>query len=335
MATFNLTGNTTVAELKKAFNDAFGSQIKVYQGGSEAGDTTNLSELGLKADGVLECRSSLTAGKFIERMAERGLKVAIWTRDYHVKVLEGLTLESTGKVKNMARKRDMEDMIAYQRKEDAAEAPAGSGATSGKKEMKTYTVELTDKVMMKIHWSKLDAEGLKELKSMMGTYDDLFEFEDIIDRLDDNWDLVMNEDQFRDGDRFNLKVTDEAGNVVYETKDPDSIIHPDDNDDDKWPQPKTPKREYGTYLAVVEDLKWFTLTGEFKTDNFNPSKFYLCSNQEIAAIFGEDMVDINQFYYGNQCLQMEEPEDYDDYGRNLYKVKYDKFGSDLEEIEAE
>ena len=30
MATLNLKGNTTVAELKKAFNEAFGSQIKVY-----------------------------------------------------------------------------------------------------------------------------------------------------------------------------------------------------------------------------------------------------------------------------------------------------------------
>ncbi len=115
MAKFDLRGDTTVAELKKAFNDAFGSQIKVYQGSSEADDTTNLSELGLKSNGDIECRGSLTAGKFIERMAERGLKVTIWTRDYYVKVLEGLTLESTGKVKNMARKRDMEDMIAYQR----------------------------------------------------------------------------------------------------------------------------------------------------------------------------------------------------------------------------
>ena len=121
MARFNLLGNITVAELKKAFNDAFGSQIKVYKGSSEAEDASCLSELGLKEEGVLECRSSLTVGRFIERMAERGLKVAIWTRDYHVKILEGLTLESTGKVKNMARKRDMEDMIAYQRKEDALE----------------------------------------------------------------------------------------------------------------------------------------------------------------------------------------------------------------------
>ena len=117
MAKFNLTGSKTVAELKKEFNEAFGSRIKVYNGGSVADDNETLGNLGLKEDAVFECRSSRTAASFIDSMKELGLKVTIWTRDYNVKVLDGLTLKSTGEIKNMATKKDMEDKIAYQREE--------------------------------------------------------------------------------------------------------------------------------------------------------------------------------------------------------------------------
>lgn len=118
MAKFNLTDNKTVAELKKEFNEAFGSRLKVYNGGSVADDNETLGNLGLKENTVFECRSSRTAASFIDSMKELGLKVTIWTRDYNVKVLDGLTLKSTGEIKNMATKKDMEDKIAYQREEN-------------------------------------------------------------------------------------------------------------------------------------------------------------------------------------------------------------------------
>lgn len=117
MAKFNLTGSKTVAELKKEFNEAFGSRLKVYNGGSVADDNETLGNLGLKEDTAFECRSSRTAASFIESFKELGLKVTVWTRDYNVKVLDGLTLKSTGEIKNMATKKDMEDKIAYQREE--------------------------------------------------------------------------------------------------------------------------------------------------------------------------------------------------------------------------
>lgn len=124
MAKLNMTSSMTVGELKKQFKDAFGSSLKVYKGGRVADDSLALSEIGLKADGALECRSSLTVASFINRMMnDHGLKVKVYTCDEWVACLDGLTLEATGKVKKNAVKADMESMIAYQRqdKEDSVD----------------------------------------------------------------------------------------------------------------------------------------------------------------------------------------------------------------------
>ena len=118
MAKFKLTGNKIVAELKKEFNEAFGSKLKVFDKNKVAEDTVTLGELGLKEDQEFECRSSRTAGSFIAAFAEMGLKVKIYTQDEWVAVLNGLTLESTGKVKKNATKADMEGMEGYQREFD-------------------------------------------------------------------------------------------------------------------------------------------------------------------------------------------------------------------------
>lgn len=129
MAKFNLTGSKTVAELKKEFNEAFGSRLKVYNKNKIAEETATLAELGLKEDTDFECRSSRTAGSFIAAFAEMGLKVKIYTQDEWVAVLNGLTLESTGKVKKNATKADMEGMEGYQREvvNEVEEANAREG----------------------------------------------------------------------------------------------------------------------------------------------------------------------------------------------------------------
>lgn len=114
MAQFELNENTTVADLRKEFNETFGAQIKVYNGRSVADESANLGTLGLSKEGVFICRSSLTVGSFIERMSEEfGLKVKVYTCDECVAVLDGLALESAGKVKKNAVKADMESMLAY------------------------------------------------------------------------------------------------------------------------------------------------------------------------------------------------------------------------------
>ena len=119
MAVLNLTKSTTVAQLKKEFNEMFGAVLRIYSGRSQAEETTTLGELGLSNEGTFECRSSLTVVRFIERMQnEFGLKVKVYTCDDWVAALDGLTLESAGKVKKNAVKSDMESMIAYQRTEE-------------------------------------------------------------------------------------------------------------------------------------------------------------------------------------------------------------------------
>lgn len=123
MATLHLTNTTTVENLRKQFNDAFGAQVKLYKGNKVADPADTLASLGLATEGDFECRSSLTVASFIERMKqEHGLKVKVYTCDEWVAVLDGLTLESAGKVKKNAVKADMENMIAYQRSNGGAEA---------------------------------------------------------------------------------------------------------------------------------------------------------------------------------------------------------------------
>ncbi len=121
MAVLNLTKNTTVEALRKEFFNAFGAQIKLYKGNKKAEMEDTLGDLGLTAEGEFECRSNLTVGSFIRRMAKNhGLRVRVYTSDEWVAVLDGLTIESAGKVKKNAVKADMESMIAYKHKTDTA-----------------------------------------------------------------------------------------------------------------------------------------------------------------------------------------------------------------------
>lgn len=121
MAKFELKKSTTVSEFTTSFNEAFGAQVRVYNGRSRTEGPELLGDLGLTNEDTFECRSSLTAGRFIERMKDEfGLTVKVYTCDFWVAVLDGLTLESAGKVKKNAVKADMDDMIAYQRAQEAA-----------------------------------------------------------------------------------------------------------------------------------------------------------------------------------------------------------------------
>lgn len=96
MATLKLTAKTTVAEVKKAFNESFGSQIVLFKRYCIAKDIAVLSDLGLKKDCKLDCSGNLTVGDFIKNMEEIGLKATVWTKDFNAKALDGLTLEETG-----------------------------------------------------------------------------------------------------------------------------------------------------------------------------------------------------------------------------------------------
>ena len=112
MATLHLTATTTVADLRKEFNEAFGAQVKVYNGNKAADVSSKLSELGLAKSGNMDCANSMIVDDFIATCKDTwGLKVKVYTSDEWVAVLGALTLEQAGKVKKNATKADMEKMI--------------------------------------------------------------------------------------------------------------------------------------------------------------------------------------------------------------------------------
>lgn len=121
---FVLKNSTKVSELKQAFNERFGSLLRVYEGRSQVDDAATLAEVGLTNEGTFEFRGNLQVGTFITRMVEEhGLKVKVYTSDDWVAVLEGLTLTASGLVKKNATKADMETMLA---------GPSEGAAASGK-----------------------------------------------------------------------------------------------------------------------------------------------------------------------------------------------------------
>lgn len=138
MATLNLTKSTTVAALRKEFNEAFGAQIRLYNGNKKAEMTDTLESLNLTKEDAFECRRSLTVASFIKQMAQQyGLKVKVFTCDDWVAVLDGLTLASAGKVKKNAVMDDMETMLAYQRTATTVENVEKQKNEMKEKEVKT------------------------------------------------------------------------------------------------------------------------------------------------------------------------------------------------------
>lgn len=112
MATFKITPETTVAELKEQFRNEVGGTLRIYSGRSEADDGATLVSLGAK-EGVLECRTSRTVGSFEKAFQdELGLKVKVYTKDNWVKVLDGITLESASKLPNGMTKAKMEEYVS-------------------------------------------------------------------------------------------------------------------------------------------------------------------------------------------------------------------------------
>ena len=114
LTSFNLKNIITVDDFRKQFFEAFGANIYIYQGRSKVSGNVTLGECGLTTEGVFECKANFTVGYFIEKMqADFGLKVKVYTSDNWVAVLDGLTLESAGKVKKNATKADMEKLMVY------------------------------------------------------------------------------------------------------------------------------------------------------------------------------------------------------------------------------
>ena len=165
------------------------------------------------------------------------------------------------------------------------------------------------------------------------TYDEL-NVNDEIDEVDadeatDYFDIeraetVMNYDVLCDCDTFSLEVRDENDNVVYKTKNPNSIkmynfykgefgtYNDDDNVDDDGVL-SSPLSNFnfknvpdGKYLIENFDLKWDTFEGEFEADEFDPSKLAFYPSEYLNSEICEDDVFLTCLRYDGKELDIEE-----------------------------
>ena len=121
MAEFKIDGRMTVRKLKESFKTEFGGTLRVYNGRELADDAATLASI-RKIDNVKVgdyiCRASRTVGKFEEEMKEVfGIRVQVASPDDYILALDGITLANLKNIKEKATKADMEELVAYKRKE--------------------------------------------------------------------------------------------------------------------------------------------------------------------------------------------------------------------------
>ena len=317
MATFHLSGATTVADLCEQFNTAFGSQLKIYNANKVADPSAMLSEVGLTADAEFTCYANLTVGSFILRMKEEyGLKVKVYTCDEWVACLDGLTLESSGKVKKKAVKADMESMIAYQRTETSqpsssnntvAEKKCNDGALNG-----LFSVSPNKKIRFSMGNLQFNAKKYE------------FRF------ADHQWDIIGEGNEKispnYDGwiDMFGYGTSGYMGCQPYETSE-NGEAYPNQHIADT-------KNDWGVYNPIVNGGNkaglWRTLTGDEWTFLMNKRLNYAklrteaCVNGVNGVIFLPDNFYENRVPLSLVCTRLTE-EDKDkgyDYKSNILNL---------------
>lgn len=121
MAEFKIDGRMTVRQLKENFKNEFEGTLRVYNGREKADDSATLASIRVNDDakgGELVCRASRTVGKFEQEMLDVfGIKVQVASPDDWVLALDGITLANLKNIKKNATKADMEELVAYKRKE--------------------------------------------------------------------------------------------------------------------------------------------------------------------------------------------------------------------------
>lgn len=112
MATFTITPTTTVNDLEHSFTQATEGTLRIYDGRSVANPNEKLVALGAKT-GTLECRTSRTVGSFEKAFQEQfGLRVKVYTRDNHGRVLPDITLATVKEIPRQARQVDMQPFVS-------------------------------------------------------------------------------------------------------------------------------------------------------------------------------------------------------------------------------
>ena len=110
----------TVRQLKENFKNEFEGTLRVYNGREKADDSATLASIRVNDEakgGEFVCRASRTVGKFKQELLDVfGIKVQVASPDDWVLVLDGITLANLKNIKKNAVKADMEELVAYKRK---------------------------------------------------------------------------------------------------------------------------------------------------------------------------------------------------------------------------
>lgn len=193
--------------------------------------------------------------------------------------------------------------------------------------MASYTVELTIKYAIEVRLYGIDEDMEEEIEDIGGIEKVNVGFCFDNNLINDYETVVMNVDHFLDSETFSLEVKDEDGNVVYETHDSDSIIrypYYDEENDEEVEAPNLNFKgvEPGTYIVENNNLKWCTISGEFETEDFAPSKLSFYPSETFDDYICEDDIFLQEIRYDNQKLDID--------------VEYsDCYGSDFNLLESE
>ena len=147
---------------------------------------------------------------------------------------------------------------------------------------------------------------------------------------------------------FELKVTDEAGNVVYETEDPsDHFIHQRDCDfDDELDEVYEAYNEEhnldvyepGYYAVVFNAEKWNTCNYEVECDEFNPDLLCYVPMAGFGCMGSDSWFDPYHLTYNKQYLEHDDDEYAEDfYGADsIVLFKKDEYGwHDIRELDVD
>ena len=368
MAKLHLTKETTVEALRNEFFGEFGAQLRIFKGNKRAESSDTLGDLGLTTEGELECRSSLTVGSFIERMAKNfGLKVKVSNCNDWVSVSDGLTLEAAGKLPKYINTGDMKSMKAYQRadkkKEKTNENESKCSTEEPCGEKKEFRVEIELSQAFVLHFLENNDNGIFEWSDWESYYEENCENQeylpDIIPIMDNSGEI---------------RVYDENDEVVFESDDLESIIQnqylcipsdPEDfedydNDDNpliksiKNPQKvcdqlnediaaeKDRLKEGVSYYCWAERCNMYKNSFTVEDSKFDITKLHFAqfADAQYEGIFdevidSEDVTAIGRILYNDELISEYDGADHWAGNSQLYTAEYEDGYVEVEEKELD
>ena len=174
MAEFKIDGRMTVRTLKDSFKKEFEGTLRVYNGKELADENATLASI-RKDDakgGELVCRASRTVGKFEQEMKEVfGIRVQVASPDDYVLALDGITLANLKNIKKYATKADMEELVAYRRKDKSDIVEEKINKTVANEEY--VGLPIFDFKFKKINW-ELNEENIEEHREEIDNFGVIF-----------------------------------------------------------------------------------------------------------------------------------------------------------------